>query len=310
VRRTRRTPALIALTLVAGLLLWATPAQATFPGSRGKIAFSTDIGDNPQIFTVKPDGSGQKQITRDTDGHAFAPDWSPDGTQIAFEADTTGNHEIYLMNADGTGRTQLTNDPGFDHFNPRFSPDGSKIAFARCPAPTCAIYVMNINGTGLTRLTSTTWDAFDPEWSPDGTKIAFDSNKNGLVSAVWVMNANGSNQHRLTAPALEAFYPDWSPDGTHILFTSNCCIGHSNVYVINADGTGLRQLTHVPRTSPGGAGFASYSPDGKKIVLASDLKHRNGCCNDLYVMNADGTGLTRIVADQPAALLSDWGTSP
>jgi TolB protein len=310
VRRTRWIPLLSSLTLVAGLLLSATPARATFPGARGKIAFSTDIGDNPQIFTVEPDGSDQTQITRDADGHAFAPDWSRDGTKIAFEGDATGNHEIYLMNADGTGRTQLTDDSAFDHFNPRFSPDGSKIAFARCPVPTCAIYVMNINGTGLTRLTSTTWDAFDPEWSPDGTKIAFDSNEDGLVSAVWVMNANGSHQHRLTAPALEAFYPDWSPDGTHLLFSSHCCILHGNVYVMNADGTGLKQLTHVRHAALGGAGLASYSPDGTQIVLASDLKYRNGCCSDLYVMNANGGGLTRIVANQPALLLSDWGASP
>src|SRR6266550_2380912 len=111
VRRTRRIPLLSAVTLVVGLLVSATPAQATFPGSRGKIAFSTDIGDNPQVFTVESDGSDQRQVTRDADGHAFAPDWSPDGTKIAFEGDATGNHEIYLMNSNGSGRTQLTNDP-------------------------------------------------------------------------------------------------------------------------------------------------------------------------------------------------------
>ncbi len=76
------------------------------------------------------------------------------------------------------------------------------------------------------------------------------------------MNADGSNQRRLTAPVLEAFFPDWSPNGTHILFTSNQSLPHGNVYVMNADGSGLKQLTHV--LTPHQAGFANFSPDGRK----------------------------------------------
>src|SRR2546428_112063 len=220
-RSTRLIPVLSILAMLGGLALRATPAQATFPGTNGRIAFSTDNGDDPQIFTVNPDGSGETQLTFDDSGHSSAP-----------------------------------------------------------------------------------------EWSPDGTKIAFDSNKGGLISAVWVMKADGSNQHRLTAPELEAFYPDWSPDGAHILFTDHCCPPHSNIWVMNGDGSGLKQLTHFPLKHSGQ--FGTYSPDGKKIVLASDRKYRIGqCCpNDLFTMNANGTGLTRITTDQPATLLSDWGTAP
>jgi Tol biopolymer transport system component len=296
--------------LTLGVVALASPAQATFPGANGRIAFSTDFSDDPQIFTVNSNGSGETQITFDDSGHASAPDWSPDGTQIAFQGDLTGEWEIYVMDADGGNRQQLTIEPGIDHLNPRFSPDGQKIAFGGCPGQDvpCAIYVMNADGSGMTQLTSLVWSSFNPEFSPDGTKIAFDSNMDGFLSAVWVMNTDGSNQHRLTAPDLEAFYPDWSPDGTHILFTTNCCLPYSNVWVMNADGSGLKQLTHFPR-STGGGGFASYSPDGKKIVLVSGFKHRDDCCGDLYTMDANGTHLTRIVADQPAVFFSDWGES-
>src|SRR5438094_8200234 len=107
-RRTRLIPVLMALPLVAGVLLHPTPAQATYPGTNGKIAFSTDFGDNPQIFTVNPDGSEETQITSDADGHATNPDWSPDGTKIVFQGDTTGEWQIYMMNPDGTTRQQLT----------------------------------------------------------------------------------------------------------------------------------------------------------------------------------------------------------
>jgi len=79
---------------------------------------------------------------------------------------------------------------------------------------------------------------------------------------------------------------------------------YSNVWQVNPDGTGLKQLTHMPAKH--NAGFASYSPDGKKIVLQSDIKPGGGA---LFTMDANGTHLARIVSDQPAALLSDWGSS-
>jgi Tol biopolymer transport system component len=297
-----------ALAVCAGLLGFAGPARATFPGANGKIAFSTDQSADPQIFTVKPDGSAEMQLTLSAVGHAVAPDWSPDGTKIIFQGDQTGNQQIYEMNADGSGRHQLITDPGFDDVSPRFSPEGTRIAFSRCGGSSCPIYTVNVDGTGLTQLTSSVWNSFNPQWSPDGTKIAFDSNQDGLLSAVWVMNANGSNQRRLTAPALEAFGPDWSPDGAHAIFTDLCCLFGSNVWVMKADGSGLSQLTHLPTKHQGGLG--TYSPNGKKIALIADLKYRDNCCSDLDTMDVNGTHLTRIVTDQPGVFLSDWGTSP
>jgi hypothetical protein len=46
------------------------------------------------------------------------------------------------------------------------------------------------------------------------------------------------------------------------------------------------------------------------VGVNSDLKYADNCCNDLYTMNANGTGLTGIVADQPGVFLSDWGAAP
>jgi Tol biopolymer transport system component len=308
----KRVGALICIAAVAAcsvMLAGAVSAQATFPGTNGKIVFSTDQQSaGPQVFTVNPDGSGETQLTTATDGHASAPEWSPDGSKIIFQGDATGNQQIYEIDANGAARHLLLSDAGFNDLNPRFSPDGSVIAFSRCSA-TCAIYVVKADGTGpLTQLTSTRWNGFDAEWSPDGQKIAFDSNQDGLISAVWVMNANGTNQQRLTAPALEASYPDWSPDGSHILFQDLCCQFGTNLWVMNANGSGQKQLTHFPTKHQGG--FATYSPDGKKIALIADLAYKDNCCNDLYTMDANGTHLTKIVSDQPGVFFLAWGPSP
>ena len=60
----------------------------------------------------------------------------------------------------------------------------------------------------------------------------------------------------------------------------------SEVYTINVDGSGEKTLTD----SPGLDAFPAWSPDGERIVFATD-RDGNG---ELYVMNADGLGQRRL----------------
>ena len=66
----------------------------------------------------------------------------------------------------------------------------------------------------------------------------------------------------------------------------------SQLYDMNADGTDVRQLT-----SGAGGAWASYSPDGSRIVFVTTQRGVGHC--DLAVMAADGSGQT---------LLTDSGT--
>jgi TolB protein len=68
-----------------------------------------------------------------------------------------------------------------------------------------------------------------------------------------------------------------------ILLTSNR-EGDSEIYSLNADGSGARRLTR----SPGFDGFATWSPDGRKILYHSQDR-RTGRVGGI-VMNADGSG--------------------
>lgn len=70
---------------------------------------------NYSIFTIKPDGTGEKQLT-DNEMNEGWHAWSPDGKMIAFDGSNfDGNkYSIYLINADGTGMKQLTNEYKFE----------------------------------------------------------------------------------------------------------------------------------------------------------------------------------------------------
>jgi len=76
--------------LVAALLVAAAdPAGAAFPGTNGKIVFSTitlDGSEAEQIYSMNPDGSGVTKLTG-LPGENTDPDGSADGQKIAFRND-------------------------------------------------------------------------------------------------------------------------------------------------------------------------------------------------------------------------------
>ena len=303
----------VASMTVVGLIGVGGVAHAAFPGTNGRIFFDTSFSHRPQIFSIRADGSGLRQLTHFDKGHVVSsPEISPDGRKVVFTVDD----QIWVMNADGTAQRRLTNQSRFLNDQPSWAPDGSAIAFAHCAVPLgfveyCDIDVMNSDGTGAKKLLGGNWINSNPEYSPDGHRIAFNSNRGGYTSAVWVMNADGSAVNRLTDPNLEAGNPDWSPDGAHIVFGTNCCRPRSQIWVMRADGSDAHALTHMPPN--GDAPQARYAPNGRKIVLLTNLNqlvHPTLCCWDLYVMNADGAHLHLITTNDAGVANLDWAPPP
>jgi Tol biopolymer transport system component len=62
---------------------------------------------------------------------------------------------------------------------------------------------------------------------------------------------------------------------------------------MNADGSDQRQITHL-----GGANFGpSWTPDGKRIIFASNYQSPRSGNFDLFLVNPDGTELEQITFD-------------
>ena len=187
--------AAVAIVCIMGLAArGAAQAASRGTAANGLILFQAHVGRYNQLFTIKPDGTGLKQVTKipftgDTDG-AEQADWSPDGQTIAFDAPSLKGGDTFInlftVARDGSGLAELALAlPGFNGA-PSYSPDGTKIAFDQDAGPSRpnvhGIFVANADGSDPRRLVTglATPDAYDTntDWSPDGTRISFTRVKN------------------------------------------------------------------------------------------------------------------------------------
>ena len=209
-----------------------------------------------------------------------APAWSPDSSRIVYYSERDGAADLYIMNADGSGVVALT-EGGADERGPAFSPDGSRIAYHTDADGNFEIYVMNANGSEPRRLTNHPGRDLAPAWSPDGTRIAFMSDRDARPEFdVYLMDPDGSNVERITT-ADTNWFPQFSPDGGRLALHIR-----RDVHLLDLETGALERLTQDPRNGM----YPTWSPDGERIAFMSS---RNGP-TELFVMNADGTGQSRI----------------
>jgi Tol biopolymer transport system component len=151
-----------------------------------------------------------------------------------------------------------------------------------------AIFGADADGSHSYRLTKEKGDPSTPKglffqvqpaWSPDGRKIAFSSGRDGTPH-IFVMNADGTGTVRVTDTAKGDEMPSWSADGKRIVFSREGAIFEAQVSGGPA---------HRVGRGFGNAQDPAYSPDGK--LIAYDYRRPGFENHEIYVMNADGTGI-------------------
>ena len=314
--------AALAMLLAGGVAFVGVqgPAEAAFPGHNGRIAFVSDRDGDPEIYTIRPDGSGLRQITRNT-ARESGPAWSPDGTKIAFASGRDGHDlEIYVKDLKSGQVTQLTDNdtnPDFNggspirDYSPAWSPDGTRIVFSSdrnaSDAWECEclqLHIMNANGSDQRGISDYGAEEYNAVWSADGTKIAFQRGTEGLLD-IWVTTPDGSSKTVLTnTPSLENWQtietsPDWSPDGQKITYAMGDWDTYytGDIWKMGSDGSDKQQLTGTQAEDL----YPVWSPNGGKIVFNRTVYEDGGPAmggrigrSDLFKISANGTRLKRI----------------
>ena len=256
--RHRLVPVL-ALAVSVVVAVAAAPAQASFPGANGKLAFAPLFGmEENSIGTLRPDGTFETISTGPVRTPANIA-WSHDGKKLAFDGPATrlgSGRALYIMNGDGRDLRQVGRGDRL-RSNPAWSPDGTKLAFVQDDgAGSGDIYTITTTGSQLRRLTTSSAPDAAPDWSADGTRIAYQCWSGGR-SQVCQMAPSGASKSVTTGPfGLSGIAdPTWSPSSAAIAFSAD-----GQIFRISRSGRSLRQLSSVDGARP------AWSPDGSRLA--------------------------------------------
>ncbi|MGH7717941.1 MAG: peptidase S9, partial [Gemmatimonadaceae bacterium] len=151
-----------------------------------------------------------------------------------------------------------------------------------------------------------------PALSSDGQHIAFLSNgsmaRGQVFIDLWLGNAKtGKRIDRLVKSTFDPDFEElrllysqsaFSPDGRYLAFTAQRK-GKDVLYVLDVE----RRKTHRRIDLPlEGVTGPSWSPDGTRLVFTG---YTQGV-TDLFIVNADGSGLERLTADRYGDLQPQW----
>ena len=174
-------------------------AEATVNWKTGTIVYTSLASGDLDLWTMRPDGTGKKQITKKA-GYDGGAVFSRDGKKLVWRANypkapqdlekyqsllkdnltAPMKMEIVVADADGANARTVT-DFGCASFAPTFTPDGKKILFAsnkhECDSRHFELYLMNLDGSGLEQVTTFGGFTSFPEFSPDGKTLVFCSDQ-------------------------------------------------------------------------------------------------------------------------------------
>ncbi len=132
----------------------------------GNLAFTSDRGGKPQIYTVSPTGGEPTRITFQGSYNATAS-VSYDGKKIAVAQGNGSVYRIAIMDrsAGGAGRWQNISPGNLDE-SPSLAPNASMVLYATRDAGRGVLYSVSADGRVRQRLVLADGDVREPAWGP------------------------------------------------------------------------------------------------------------------------------------------------
>ena len=247
--------------------------------------------------------------------------WSPDGGRLAFwsgaAADPASGLQGYawqlaILDArsgsierpitEGLPRALEPNGPI------QWSADGRRLLVGVLADGSPGVLIADPATGRFTRLGATDTDTIVASWSPDGRRLASVAERR--FANDWhldIASADGADARsvplelpsgfRLSGAGAEGglamqmgFPLAWSPDGRRLLVTASSDRGTTKAFDVDiADGS----TTAVTPASVNPV-LTRWSPDGASIAF---IAFDPASANDLYIIDADGSGLRRLADD-------------
>jgi Tol biopolymer transport system component len=243
-----------------------------------KVIFGREVGEDFELWVVRTDGSGLREVTDEPLGGAQMGAWSADGREYyqTHVVDGVQVIDAFDVVGDAEPRRLATNVADTIQVRP---PDGREIAFRSLVDGMFGIAAVDVETGAVRDLIEPTVPAeldqvfLNFSYTPNGDRLFYQHGSpegnqytpDDACCRLWVMNADGTDQREFRdlgwawdgAPVV-------SPDGSWVAYWHNLNTGASHrVTVARTDGSGT-----VVETGPRLEGTATYiwSPDSSKLL--------------------------------------------
>jgi Tol biopolymer transport system component/DNA-binding winged helix-turn-helix (wHTH) protein len=198
----------------------ANHLEADWSPDNSLIAFSTRVNGNSDIFSIKPDGNGLKNLTNNPLPDS-SPIFSPDGSEIIFVRDDYGKTQLYRMDLNGGNQRRVSNKDGYEMM-PSVSPDGAYLAFSGDrQGHGLDIFLLSMKNPDDEKIiASRRFHDSSPVFSPDGKRMAFIASSDGNAE-IYLVNSDGTGLFRLTHTRAAEMTPQFSGDGHSLFYAAN-----------------------------------------------------------------------------------------
>lgn len=175
-------------------------------------------------------------------------------------------YDIFVADLEGNIVNQLTTAEGYDA-EATVSPVGDRIIFTSTRSGDLELYTMNLDGSDVVQITNELGYDGGAFFSPDGSKIIWRASRPQTDEAI-------------------AEYKD-------LLSKGLVQPTEMELYIANADGSDAKKITSL-----GNANWAPFfTPNGEKILFASNHASERGFPFNLFLINTNGSGLEQVTFD-------------
>ncbi len=266
------------------------------------LAFFRQSADSSGFYLIPALGGSERKVADVFPYRTLTPGnsqyYSPDGKFLVIANKNSQDEpfSLFLLSLETGEKQKLTSPPmgTVGDSYPAFSPDGKTLAFMRSSSSaTTDLFLLPLTGGEPQQLSFDRTSIYGLAWTANGREIVFASRRGSSIFNLWRVPITGGTPEILPTIGQNVVSPAISRQGNRLTYTQT--VDDLNIWRLALDATGKSGIATSLISSTLADNGPDYSPDGQKIIFASNRSGDFG----LWVCDRNGANPMPLIESGP-----------